>query len=195
VSSTPPKTLILLGPPGSGKDTQAFALATHYGYFVLVTGDLFRAEITHKTAVGQKMQEIMDKGGLLPAEMVRGVVEGELERHKSTIEANGLLFDGFPRTADEIQDAEGLIDAFRLRPDLAVLLDVSEEEVLRRLTARGRTDDAPHIAKNRLTVYHKETGPVVEHYRKIEKLLVVDGNPSIEVVTANLQRALEQYHR
>ena len=193
MSSTPPKTLILLGPPGSGKDTQAFALAKHVGYFVLVTGDLFRSEIAHKTPVGKSMQEIMDKGGLLPAEMVRGVIEAELERHRSTIEANGLLFDGFPRTADEIQDAEGLIDTFRLRPDLAVLLDVREKEVLRRLAARGRADDEPAVAKHRLLVYHKETGPVVEHYRKVGKLLVVDGNPGIEEVTAKLFRALEQY--
>lgn len=181
-----PKTVILLGAPGSGKDTQALALAKAFGYFILATGDLFRAEIAHGTPIGKKMQEVMDRGELLPAELVNKVVEQELERHKSTIQSVGLLFDGHPRLKEEVDEVERLIDRYELRPDLGVLLDVSDENLLARLKSRGRGDDAPEVARHRIEVYKKETGPVIEYYRARNKLKVIDGNPSIRQVTKNL---------
>jgi adenylate kinase len=187
-----PQVLILLGAPGSGKDTQAFALAKHFGYFVLVTGDLFRSEVAHETPAGKKMKEIKDKGELLPADTVGEIVEAELERHKSTIEANGLLFDGYPRLEDEIADCERLIERFGLGPDLAILLDVRDKELLKRLAARGRADDSPEVARERIAVYRHETAPVIEYYRGKKKLLVIDGNPPIDKVTENLLSKLEQ---
>lgn len=187
-----PKTVILLGPPGSGKDTQAFALAKRFGYFVLITSDLFRAEISHGTAAGKAMQKIMDQGGLLPAAIVGQVIADEMERHRSTISANGILFDGFPRTRDEIGDAERLIDRYHGRPDLAILLEVHEEELLRRLKRRGRPDDSLDIARERLRLFKKETTPVIDYYREAGRLIAVDGNPAVEEVTKNLLVALGQ---
>ena len=184
--TTRPTTVILLGPPGSGKDTQAMVLAKEYGYFILVTGDLFRAEIANQTPVGEKMQEIMGKGELLSAKLVDKIVSQELERHKSVILANGILFDGHPRLKEEIADVERLIDRYQIRPDLAVLLDVAEENLLQRLTARGREDDQPDVARHRIDVYKKETGPVIDYYKERGKLKVVDGNPAIEQVTEQL---------
>ncbi len=181
-----PKTVIIIGAPGSGKDTQAFALTKKFGYFTLVTGDLFRAEISRRTPIGINMQQIMDKGELLPADLVNEVVEQELLRHKSTIQAVGLIFNGHPRLLEEVDDVERLIDRYELRPDLAVLLDVAEENLLTRLIARGRTDDTPDVVRRRIDIYNKDTGPVIDYYQKQNKITVIDGNPPPEHVTESL---------
>jgi len=186
VTKSLPKTIILLGPPGSGKDTQAFALARKFGHFVLVTGDLFRAKAEEATDVGRRLASFMSRGELVPSDLATLSVAEELERHQGTLRANGLLLNGYPRNGQEAEDCERLLTTYNLRPEVAVLLDVSDEEVRARLAARGRPDDAPEVVEHRLAVYREETSPVIEHYRKKGKLLTVDGNPSVRQVTKTL---------
>src|SRR5437762_1239213 len=180
--------LILFGPPGSGKGTQSEKLVEKYGLIHLSTGNLLREEIANKTPLGIEARNFMDKGQLVPDEVVIGMIDSCLEHHK---EAKGFLFDGFPRTVAQAEALDKLLHLKKTDIALTAILDVNEEELIKRLVLRGKTsgrsDDADEtIQRKRQEIYKKETLPVAAHYLKLKKLIHIDGMGEIDQVFERL---------
>ena len=161
--------LLMLGPPGSGKGTQGQRLASALGVEHISSGALLRREVGSGSALGLEVKEYVESGRLAPDELVTRVVRGEVAG------LSGYVLDGYPRT---VQQADGL--PF----DAVILLDVPEDEVRRRMAARGRGDDTPEVIDERLREYEADTRPLAEHYRDV--LVVVDGNRPEEEIAAEL---------
>src|ERR1700730_16739719 len=158
--------LILFGPPGSGKGTQSEKLVEKYGLIHLSTGNLLRQEITDKTPLGLEAKSFMDKGQLVPDEVVIGMIDSALEHHR---DARGFLFDGFPRTVAQAEALDKLLVLKRTEIAMLISLEVTEEELIRRLLHRGKTsgrhdDIDEEVIRKRFAVYKNETSPVAEHY-------------------------------
>jgi adenylate kinase len=180
--------LILFGPPGSGKGTQSEKLVEKYGLVHLSTGNLLREEIANSTPLGLEARNIMDKGHLVPDEVVIGMIDNSLEHHK---EAPGFLFDGFPRTLAQAEALDKLLLLKNSEADLVIILDVDEEELIKRLVNRaktsGRSDDADeNVQRKRQEVYKRDTFPVAAHYQKMKKLVHVDGMGEIDQIFQRL---------
>jgi adenylate kinase len=180
--------LILFGPPGSGKGTQSEKLVEKYGLVHLSTGNLLREEIANNTPLGLEARNIMDKGHLVPDEVVIGMIDNSLEHHK---EAPGFLFDGFPRTLAQAEALDKLLLLKNSEADLVIILDVDEEELIKRLVNRaktsGRSDDADeNVQRKRQEVYKRDTFPVAAHYQKMKKLVHVDGMGEIDQIFQRL---------
>src|SRR5882724_8074260 len=163
--------LILFGPPGSGKGTQSDKLVAKYGLIHLSTGNLLREEITQKTPLGLEAKSFMDKGQLVPDEVVIGMIDSSLEKHK---EATGFLFDGFPRNVAQAQALDKLLDLKKTTINIVLALEVNQEELVKRLLNRGKTsgrsdDTNEEVIRKRFAVYIDETSPVAEHYKKVRK--------------------------
>jgi adenylate kinase len=174
--------LILFGPPGSGKGTQSERLVEKYGLVHLSTGNLLRAEIAEKTPLGLEAKSFIDKGQLVPDEVVIGMVDSYFEQNKK---ARGFLFDGFPRTVAQAKALDKLLELKRTVIAAVLALDVNEEELVKRLLNRGKTsgrsDDTDEaVIRKRFSVYLNETSPVAEHYRKARKFQSVKGEGSID---------------
>jgi adenylate kinase len=180
--------LILFGPPGSGKGTQSEKLVEKYGLVHLSTGNLLREEIANNTPLGLEARNIMDKGHLVPDEVVIGMIDNSLEHHK---EAPGFLFDGFPRTLAQAEALDKLLLLKNSEANLVIILDVDEEELIKRLVNRaktsGRSDDADeNVQRKRQEVYKRDTFPVAAHYQKMKKLVHVDGMGEIDQIFQRL---------
>lgn len=180
--------LILFGPPGSGKGTQSDKLVAKYGLVHLSTGNLLREEIATKTALGLQAMRFMDKGQLVPDEVVIGMVDSYFDKHK---DAKGFLFDGFPRTVAQAKALDKLLDLKKTEISKVLILDVDEEELLKRLILRGKTsgrsDDADeNILRSRQDVYKKETLPVAAYYSKAKKVTNVDGMGGVDEIFERL---------
>jgi len=180
--------LILFGPPGSGKGTLSEKLIEKYGLVHLSTGNLLREEIANNTPLGLEARNIMDKGHLVPDEVVIGMIDNSLEHHK---EAPGFLFDGFPRTLAQAEALDKLLLLKNAETDLVIILDVNEEELIKRLVNRaktsGRSDDADeNVQRKRQEVYKRDTFPVATHYQKMKKLVHVDGMGEIDQIFQRL---------
>src|SRR6185436_12751823 len=163
--------LILFGPPGSGKGTQSEKLVEKYGLVHLSTGNLLREEITNKTPLGLEAKAFIDKGQLVPDEVVIGMVDSFFEHHK---EAKGFLFDGFPRTAAQAVALDKLLELKKTEIAAVLALEVTEEELVKRLLNRGKTsgrsdDTNEEVIRRRFAVYTNETEPVAGHYKKEKK--------------------------
>jgi adenylate kinase len=180
--------LVLFGPPGAGKGTQAKKLIDKYGLLHLSTGDLLRAEITNGTPLGLKAKNIMDRGELVSDEIVIGMIENKLNANPN---ANGFIFDGFPRTTAQAQ----ALDAFLASRDTSIscmlALEVDEEELKKRLLLRGkdsgRADDQnPEIIANRIAVYQRDTAPLKSYYEQQGKYRGVQGVGSIDEIFTSL---------
>ena len=176
--------LILFGPPGCGKGTQSDKLVEKYGLVHLSTGNLLRQEIKDKTPLGLEAKNFIDKGQLVPDEAVIGMVDSYFDQHK---DANGFLFDGFPRTVAQARALDKLMELKKTEIGKVLMLDVDEEELIKRLVLRGKTsgrsDDADeNIQRNRQEVYKKETLPVAAYYSKSGKVAKVDGMGSISEI-------------
>jgi adenylate kinase len=173
-------TIALLGPPGSGKGTQAERLCVALGYTWLSTGDLLREARANGTELGERAGEYMDRGELIPDEVIVKVVEEAL----AGVGDRPILLDGFPRTVAQAELGPGL--------DVAILIDVPDDVVVERIAGRGqgRADDNPETVRERLRVYHQETEPLVEHYDKQDKLRRVDGAGSPDEVHQEVLRRL-----
>jgi adenylate kinase len=174
--------LILFGPPGSGKGTQSDRLVEKYGLKHLSTGNLLRQEITNKTPLGLEAKSFMDKGQLVPDEVVIGMVDSYFDQHK---EAKGFLFDGFPRTVAQAQALDRLLDLKKTGITTVLALDVTEEELVKRLLNRGKTsgrsDDTDEaVIRKRFAVYSNETTPVAEHYKKAKKFQSIKGEGTVD---------------
>ena len=176
--------IILFGPPGSGKGTQSEKLIEKYGLLHLSTGNLLRSEIAAKTPLGLEAKSLMDRGQLVPNEVVVGMISSALEANP---EAKGFLFDGFPRTEAQSEALDNLLKVKKSEINVVLALDVNEEELIKRLISRaatsGRSDDAnPEVQKKRQDVYRKETLPVAVYYNQFNKVVHVKGEGSVEEI-------------
>ncbi len=180
--------LILFGPPGSGKGTQSEKLIARYGLKHLSTGDLLRSEICNQTALGKEAQNFMDKGQLVPDNVVIGMISSALDENPT---AKGFLFDGFPRTAAQAKALDVLLNV-RNAPIAAMLaLEVSEEELVKRLLKRGetsgRSDDTNEaVIRARIVEYHNKTAIVADYYRQFDKVMMIKGEGTIEDIFERL---------
>jgi adenylate kinase len=185
--------LILFGPPGSGKGTQSEKIIEKYSLVHLSTGDLLRSQIAQQTALGLEAKKLMDKGQLVPDEVVVGMISTALEENPN---AKGFLFDGFPRTAAQAESLDKLLD-FKKEPIKVMLaLDVSEEELISRIIKRGetsgRSDDTDHdIIAARIAEYKNKTEAVADYYRQTDKVVMVPGEGSIEDIFERLSKEID----
>lgn len=192
--------LILLGPPGAGKGTQAKRLEEAHGLKQLSTGDMLRAAIAAGTEVGKKAKPIMERGDLVPDEVVIAAVA---ERIAQPDCKNGVIFDGFPRTVAQAEALDKLLAARKSQLDAVIELKVNDEALLARVANRAketvaaggtvRDDDKPETVKNRLEVYRRTTAPLIDYYRAKGKLKTVDGMASVDEVSKQIEAALSPF--
>ena len=180
--------LILFGPPGSGKGTQSEKIVLKYGLIHLSTGNLLREEMAEKTPLGIEAQNFIDKGKLVPDEIVIGMISSALEHHK---DAKGFLFDGFPRTVAQAKALDKLLELKNTYISLVLALEVSEEELFKRLLRRGETsgrsdDNNEQVIHKRMMVYNDETAPVADHYRKSKKFQVIKGEGTVDKILSSI---------
>ena len=187
--------LILFGPPGSGKGTQAKKLEDKFGLVQISTGDLFRYELGNNTPLGQKAREYMDKGQLVPDEVTVGMLKNKIVQYP---DVNGFIFDGFPRTIPQADALRTLLSSMGQNISALIALDVDDEELVSRLLERGKTsgraDDAKEdVVRNRLEVYKKETAPVYAYYDDIKLAQSISGIGSIEEINNRLNTLISTY--
>jgi len=186
--------LILFGPPGSGKGTQSEKLVEKYGLVHLSTGNLLREEISNRTPLGLEAKNFLDKGQLVPDEVVIGMIDSSLDHHQ---EVPGFLFDRFPRNVAQAQALDKLLTLKKTEIALVLALEVSEEELVMRLLNRGktsgRTDDTNEtVIHHRFTVYKNETSPIADHYKKSKKFQSIKGEGSVEEIFDSLCQAIDK---
>jgi adenylate kinase len=189
--------LILLGPPGSGKGTQAQRLVHKHGIVQLSTGEMLRAAVAARTPVGIEAQTVMAGGGLVPDEIVVGIISDRIDQPDA---ARGFILDGFPRTVPQAEALDELLKKKHIKLDAVVELRVNESALLQRvetrvaeMRARGeevRIDDTPEVLTKRLASYRSQTEPLIHYYSERRKLLTVDGMMTIEHVTREINRIL-----
>ena len=189
--------LILLGPPGAGKGTQAQRLIHRYGIVQLSTGEMLRAAVAAQTPVGLKAKDIMANGGLVPDEIVIGIISDRIDQPDAH---EGFILDGFPRTVPQAEALDELLKRKHIRLDAVIELRVNESALLQRvetrvaeMRARGeevRIDDTPEVLSKRLASYRSLTEPLIHYYSERRKLLTVDGMMTIEHVTREINRIL-----
>jgi adenylate kinase len=189
--------IILFGPPGSGKGTQSEKIVERFGLIHLSTGNLLRQEIADKTPLGLEAKNFMDKGQLVPDEVVIGMIDSCLENHP---EAKGFLFDGFPRTVAQAEALDKLLALKKTSICKVLALEVSEEELVKRLVKRGETsgrsdDTNEEIIRNRYNVYKRETEPVAEHYAQQGKLVRIKGEGSVDDIFNSLSTCIQEEMR
>ena len=186
--------LILFGPPGSGKGTQSENIIAAYGLQHLSTGNLLRTEITNQTTLGLEAKRLMDQGQLVPDEVVIGMVGNFIDAHN---EAKGFLFDGFPRTTAQCVALDGLLKEKHSEINVVLAVEVSEEELVKRLLGRGatsgRSDDINEdIIRARIKEYHDKTTAVATYYSQFDKVVHVKGEGTVESIYADLKKEIEE---
>lgn len=185
------RRLLLLGPPGAGKGTQAIRLASRLGIPQISTGDMLRAAVRDGTALGLEAKAIMDRGDYVPDPLVVGIVEQRLEQPDA---ATGFILDGFPRTPAQAEALDRMLERRGLRLDRCVALRLEDDALIARLLRRaeieGRSDDNEATIRKRMQVYHEQTAPLVAYYRSRGVMREIDGLGDIETVAARLDEAL-----
>ncbi len=186
--------IVLFGPPGSGKGTQSQLLINQYHLMHLSTGDILRGEIAQGTELGRKAKSIMDKGDLVPDEVVIGMIRSILEKN---LNAKGFIFDGFPRTNAQAKSLDQMLDELNTSISTMLSLEVDDDELTKRLLERGkssgRADDGNEsIIRNRIQEYNNKTAPLKEFYTQQNKLQSIQGVGSIDVINAKLCEAIDQ---
>jgi adenylate kinase len=190
MAKTASEVLLLMGPPGAGKGTQALKLARARSLTKLSTGDMLRDHVKRGTELGQKAKAIIDAGQLVSDDLVIDMVRSELKQ----LSGIRVLFDGFPRTPAQADALDNLLKEFSSTLTAVVLLDVNEDELVSRLLQRakeeGRSDDSEEVIRERMKVYKNQTSPVVAYYEKRSKLRRVGGIGSVAEVFARISEVL-----
>ncbi|HET9876223.1 MAG TPA: adenylate kinase [Mycobacterium sp.] len=181
--------VVLLGPPGAGKGTQAAKLAEKLGVPQISTGDLFRSNIAAGTELGRQAKQYLDAGDLVPAELTNTLVADRIDQPDA---AKGFILDGYPRSVEQARALHDMLEARNTKLDAVLELRVSEEHLLERLRERGRADDTAEVIHNRMIVYREETAPLLEYYRHEHELQTVDAVGTVDEVFARALRALGQ---
>lgn len=175
--------LILFGPPGSGKGTQSIKIAECFNLAHISTGDILRSEIKNQTPLGLKVKAVIEKGELVSDNLLMELLENAIEKEKSK---NGFIFDGFPRTNFQAMGLDTMLEKRNTYISLVISLEVDRDEVVKRLLSRakleGRVDDTEEVISNRLQVYHNQTAPLIDFYKKQKKFVEVKGIGSTDVI-------------
>jgi adenylate kinase len=183
--------LILLGPPGAGKGTQAKEITAAYGLVQLSSGDLLRAAIAAGTDTGRRAKGIMDKGELVPDEVVIKIISERIEQADCK---NGIILDGFPRTLAQAVSLDAMLASHQRRVSVVIRLKVDDEALKARVAGRfaqsGRPDDNPRSFAKRLAAYNRDTKPLLPYYEALGKLVEIDGMASVEAVGAAIDRVM-----
>jgi adenylate kinase len=180
--------LVLFGPPGAGKGTQSDFLIEKYNLIHLSTGDLLRSQIAAETALGMEAKSYMDKGFLVPDSIVISMIKSKLQENE---EANGYIFDGFPRTVEQAKALDELLHENKTPVSGMVCLIVEKDELINRLLGRGKTsgrsdDQDVSIIENRIQIYHEKTEPLRDYYKAQNKYYIIDGTGSVEEIAQRL---------
>ena len=185
--------LLLIGPPGAGKGTQAERLALAFEVPAVSTGDIFRYNVTNKTELGLEVKSFMDAGAYVPDSLTNAIVA---DRLKETDAASGFLLDGYPRTTDQVAELDRLLDAEGTQLDVVVLITADTDEVVTRLLKRaaeqGRADDTADVIRHRLDVYAEQTAPLIDVYSARGLVVTIDGLGAVEEVTERILAALTE---
>ncbi|MBM6405718.1 adenylate kinase [Phycicoccus sp. CSK15P-2] len=183
--------LIILGPPGAGKGTQASRIAEHFGIPAISTGDIFRSNIKNETELGTQVKEILASGGYVSDEITNAIVEDRLGQDDC---ARGFLLDGYPRTLAQVEALDAMLSAHGAALDRVLELTVDDDVVVGRLLKRaeveGRDDDTEDVIRERMAIYHRETKPLADTYRERGLLVDVDGDGAVDEVFERIKAAL-----
>ena len=182
--------LLIFGPQGAGKGTQATRIAEEHGVPHIATGDILRAAIAGGTELGLRVKPIVDRGDLVPDELVVALIR---ERIGLADAAGGFVLDGFPRTLAQAEALETMLREVGRELDAVIVLEVPDDVARERMLERAREDDTPETIANRLSTYHEQTAPLVEWYRARDKVAPIDGTPEIDEVWLQIERALERF--
>lgn len=177
--------LLFLGPPGAGKGTQAELLAERHQLLHLSTGELLRAEVKAGTALGQEAEAVMARGELVSDALVLAIVRSRLEGH-----TGGWLLDGFPRNLAQAEALDGLLAELDQRIERVLLLELEDGVLIQRLLSRGRADDNEAVIRNRLVVYQEQTAPLIDHYRQLGLLCIVEASGTVEEIAGRIVASL-----
>ena len=178
--------IILFGPPGCGKGTQATFISESLNIPHLSTGDMLRSAVSSGSEIGLKAKSIMESGGLVSDEIVLSIVGERIVKHDCE---NGFILDGFPRTVNQAEKLDLLLSANH-KLDCVVRIKVDEEEIIKRLIDRGRVDDKPEIIKNRFKTYNSETQPLIPFYEERKILYNINGMQEIEKVSEDIKKVI-----
>jgi adenylate kinase len=183
--------LLIVGPPGAGKGTQASAVAEAYGIPAISTGDIFRANIEQGTELGKQVQEVMASGGFVPDELTNSIVADRLKQGDAQ---GGFLLDGYPRTTEQVHELDRILAESGAELDAVIQLQADTDEVVKRLTKRaleqGRVDDTEDVIRHRQDLYREQTEPVIAIYAERGVVVEVDGLGTVDDVAARVRDGL-----
>ena len=183
--------ILIFGPPGAGKGTQSKFIAQKFELFQLSTGEFLRKEITNNTEIGKKISSIMNSGSLVSDNIVSDLIEKVISDNKYH---NRIIFDGYPRSLDQAENLDNLLKKYKQKIHIVLKLSVSLETIKKRISERRtlekRSDDTEEIAIKRYETYEKSTEPVIEYYKKLNLLKVVNGESSIDEINAEISRLI-----
>lgn len=186
--------LLLIGPPGAGKGTQASRLASAFGVPAISTGDIFRANVANETQLGLKVKAILDAGEYVPDDITNAIVADRLREPDASA---GFLLDGYPRTPEQVAELDRVLAEEHNGLDAVVQLDANPDEVVSRLVKRaeeqGRADDTDEVIRHRLSLYEQQTAPLIEHFAQRGLLVRVDGLGAVDEVTERILSALAEF--
>ena len=184
--------LLLIGPPGAGKGTQASLLAEYFGVPAISTGDIFRENVKNETALGLEAKGFMDRGEYVPDSLTNALVKDRISQADAE---TGFLLDGYPRTIDQVHQLDGFLEEMGKKLDVVVQLTADTEELIRRLLQRaqeqGRADDTPEVIRRRQEVYEEQTAPLIDVYVSRSLVAKINGLGEIDEVTGRIIEALE----
>jgi adenylate kinase len=184
--------LLLIGPPGAGKGTQASLLAEYFGVPAISTGDIFRENVKNETALGLEAKGFMDRGDYVPDSLTNALVKDRISQADAQ---TGFLLDGYPRTIDQVHQLDGFLEEVGKKLDVVVQITADTEELIRRLLQRaqeqGRADDTPEVIRRRQEVYEEQTAPLIDVYVSRSLVAKINGLGDIDEVTGRIIEALE----